>query len=378
MREIILPRLDPEMKEGTILEWIRKEGDAVKKGEPIAEVEGEKVIFEVEAPESGILARILVNEGNSVPIATPIAILAEKEEEVAKAMEVQVRAPVKEEKTLRASPAARKIAIEHGVDLAKIDGSGPGGRIVKLDVLKFVEEMVKEKVSPLEVERVIPLRGIRKTIAERMASSYRTIPHVAITMEVNMSEAVKLREKMEGMMNSKIPFTAILTEVLANALGKHPILNATLDEDQIKIFKDINVGIAVAVEDGLIVPVVHKADEKNITEITSIVKSLIQKAKERRLSVEELKGGTFTITNLGGFGVDVFTPIINPPQAAILGIGRIAEKPRFLNGKIEVLPVMTLTLNFDHRIIDGAKAAEFLREIKNLLEWPYDLFMIPS
>jgi len=378
MREIILPRLDPEMKEGTILEWIRKEGDAVKKGEPIAEVEGEKVIFEVEAPESGILARILVNEGNSVPIATPIAILAEKEEEVAKAMEVQVRAPVKEEKTLRASPAARKIAIEHGVDLAKIDGSGPGGRIVKLDVLKFVEEMVKEKVSPLEVERVIPLRGIRKTIAERMASSYRTIPHVAITMEVNMSEAVKLREKMEGMMNSKIPFTAILTEVLANALGKHPILNATLDEDQIKIFKDINVGIAVAVEDGLIVPVVHKADEKNITEITSIVKSLIQKAKERRLSVEELKGGTFTITNLGGFGVDVFTPIINPPQAAILGIGRIAEKPRFLNGKIEVLPVMTLTLNFDHRIIDGAKAAEFLQEIKNLLEWPYDLFMIPS
>jgi pyruvate dehydrogenase E2 component (dihydrolipoamide acetyltransferase) len=378
MREIILPRLDPEMKEGTILEWIRKEGDAVKKGEPIAEVEGEKVIFEVEAPESGILARILVSEGKSVPIATPIAILAEKEEEVAKAMEIQVRAPVKEEKTLRASPAARKIAIEHGVDLAKIDGSGPGGRIVKLDVLKFVEEMVKEKVSPLEVERVIPLRGIRKTIAERMASSYRTIPHVAITMEVNMSEAVKLREKMEGMMNSKIPFTAILTEVLANALGKHPILNATLDEDQIKIFKDINVGIAVAVEDGLIVPVVHKADEKNITEITSIVKSLIQKAKERRLSVEELKGGTFTITNLGGFGVDVFTPIINPPQAAILGIGRIAEKPRFLNGKIEVLPVMTLTLNFDHRIIDGAKAAEFLQEIKNLLEWPYDLFMIPS
>ena len=377
MYEILMQRLDPEMKEGTILEWLKKEGDHVQKGEIVARVEGEKVIFDIEAPQSGVLAKISVKKGTSVPVGQLIAILAEPGEDVPEAIETQAEAPLKKaDKHLKVSPAARRTAKEHDVDLTKIKGSGPEGRIVKRDVLAVIKGIVEraEVVPSPELMEVIPLAGIRKTIADRMTSSYRTIPHVAITMEINMSEALRLRQTIEDIKDTKIPFTAFLTKVVANVLKHHPIHNATVDGDRIKVFKNVNIGIAVALEKGLIVPVVHNADRKNVIEITSLVNDLIKKAKERRLSMEELKGGTFTITNLGGFGVDIFTPIINPPQTAILGVGRIADKPRVANGQIKVLPVMTLTLVFDHRVIDGTKAARFLQDIKKLFEDPHKLF----
>lgn len=377
MREIFMPRLDPEMKEGTILKWFKKEGDRIQKGEPIAEVEGEKVIFNVESPETGILARILVKKGNSVPIGTPIAILAESKEEITKAKEFKVELPMKEEKTLKASPLARKIAKEHSLDLTKIEGSGREGRIVKEDVLRVIQGMIKESeaVPSLEPLEVIPLVGMQRTIADRMTFSYRTVPHAAITMEVDVSEALRLQQTIEKMRETKISFTAFLTKVVAHALKQYRTLNAALDGNRIKIFKNINVGVAVAVEDGLLVPVVHNSDKKSLIEITSLLKKLIEKARERKLSMDELKDGTFTITNLGGLGVDVFTPIINPPQTAILGVGKIAKKPRVVDEQIRVLSMMTLTLVFDHRVINGAKAAQFLQEIKKLLEDPYRVFV---
>jgi pyruvate dehydrogenase E2 component (dihydrolipoamide acetyltransferase) len=368
MQELTMRRLDPEMKEGIILEWLKKEGDYVQKGDPIVKVEGEKIIFDIEVPESGVLAKILAKEGTSVPVGEPIAILTQQGEEISETVKVEEVQTEKE----KASPAARKLAKEYSIDLTKIKGSGPEERIVREDVLKAVQE--KSEISMLEVEKVIPLVGMRKTIAERLTSSYREAPHVAITMEVNVTETLKLQQILERAFNAKVPFTAILTKGVAEALKKYPNLNSTVEENQIKVFKNINIGIATAIEEGLIVPVVHNADKKDMAELVDTVKELIEKARKRELSAKELKDGTFTITNLGNLGVDVFTPIINPPQTAILGVGRIAEKPIILNGKIEILPVMTLSLVFDHRVTDGAKAAVFLQEIKNVLESPYNIF----
>ncbi len=377
MRELLMQRLDPEMKEGTILEWLKNEGDAVQKGEPIVKVEGEKTIFEIEAPESCILARILVEERSSAPVGEPIAILTQPDEELSETWRKVKEDEVKREDRLivKASLAARKLAKTHNVDLTNIKGSGPEGRIVREDVLRIIQK--KSGIALPRVEKVVPLVGMRKTIAERLTYSYRETPHVAITMEVDMSEGIRLRQTIEKMKNTKIPLTAFLTKVVAHALKYHPVLNATLSKDQIRIFKDINIGIAVDLEEGLIVPVVHDANKKNLMEIASLVENLIKKAKERSLTTEELKNGTFTITNLGAFGVDIFMPIINPPQTAILGIGRIAKKPRVVDEQIKVLPVATLNLVFDHRIIDGAKAAKFLQDVRKLLEEPNILFAGP-
>lgn len=377
MYTISLPRLDPEMKEGTIVEWLKKEGDSIQKGEPIAKVEGDKVVFDVEAPESGVLDKLLVKEGTTVAVADNIALLRGPDEKPSMATQKPAEAkPGKLEEHLNVSPAARRIAKEHSIDLTMIKGSGPDGCIVRKDVLAAIEKTPQTgEGAPLEIEKVIPLTGIRKTIADRMTSSYRTIPHVAITMEVNVSETIKLRQIIEKMKSIKIPFTAFLTKIVAQALTHHPIINSTLEENNLTIYRNVHMGIAIALEEGLIVPVIHSANKKNIIELSSQVTDLIKKAKERTLSIEDLKGGTFTITNLGSFGVDIFTPIINPPQTAILGVGRIIEKPRFEEGIVKPVPVMTLTLVFDHRAVDGAKASKFLKEIIELLKDPYELFI---
>lgn len=379
MYQVLMQRLDPEMKEGTILEWLKKEGDNVHKGEPIARVEGEKVIFEIEAPENGILIKLLVETGTSVSVGKQIAIIAEPGEKIPEFKEIRKElSPKKANETPKATPAARKIAKEHNIVLAEVNGSGPTGEILKRDVLAIVEEMSTKKTetvaSPESVE-LIPLVGMRKTIADRLTSSYRTVPHVAVTMEADMSESLRLHEILEKIEKTKIPLTAFLAKVVAKALKSHPVHNATVEGAQVRILKNINMGIAVALDEGLIVPIIHDADKKSIFEIARLFTDLVKKARERSLSMGELKHGTFTITNLGAFDIDVFTPIINPPQTAILGVGRIAEKPRAVGGQIKVLPVITLTVVFDHRAIDGAQAARFLQEIKKLLEDPYELFV---
>jgi len=373
--KILMPRLSLTMKEGTVVEWFKKEGGMVEKGEPLVEVVSEKVTYDVEAPASGVLRKILAPKGTDVPVAGVLGIITAPDEALPE-IEVAVAAPrieametvavpkrkvvEKVEERVIASPAAKRLAKEHGIDLTQVRGTGPEGRIVEENVRSLIE---KVKVTP-RVREVIPLTGIKKTAAERVSLSAQTAPQSTITMEVDMSNAVKLREKVH------VSFTDVLMKAVAKALAEHPIINSTLENEKIKIFADINVGVAVATEKGLIVPVVYNVDRKKLEEISSVSKELIEKAKQGKLTKEELTGGTFTITNLGMYGVDVFTPIVNPPETAILGVGRVVERPVVVNGQIVARPVMQLSLTFDHRVVDGAPAAEFLQKVKQLMENP--------
>jgi len=362
--KILMPRLSLTMKSGTVVQWFKKEGETVQKGEPLVEVLSEKVTYDVEAPESGILRKILAIEGTDVPVAQTIGIIAAPNEQIPEIEVARVEAVTEKElmekieERIIASPAAKRLAREHDVDLVKVVGTGPEGRIVEDDVKKFIEGT---GVAP-RVREVIPLTGIRKTTAERVSLSTRTAPHSTITMEVDMTEAVKLREETQA------SYTDMLVKATAQALREHPIMNSTLEGEQIKIFEDINVGVAVATEKGLVVPVVHNADRMSLSAIASALKLLVEKAREGKLTKEDLTGGTFTITNLGMYGVDVFIPIINPPETAILGVGRIAEKPVLVDNEIKMKPVMQLSLSFDHRVVDGAPAAQFLQKVKHVLE----------
>jgi len=373
--KVVMPRLSLTMKTGTVVQWFKKEGETVQKGEPLVEVLSEKVTYDVEAPASGTLRKILALEGTDMPVAEAIGIIAEPNEQISEA-EIAAEAVVKEgeeaaaipekeemvekevEERVLASPAAKRLAREYGVDLTQVRGSGPEGRIVEEDVKQFVEG---KKTQP-RVREIIPLTGIRKTTAERLSLSARTAPHSTITMEVDMTNPAKLREE------TQTSYTDMLVKAVADALRTHPVINATLEGEKIKVFEDVNVGVAVATEKGLVVPVVHNADKKTLHEIALTIKELVEKAREGKLSKEDLTGGTFTITNLGMYGVDVFIPIINPPETAILGVGRVTEKPVVVSGQIAIKPVVQLSLAYDHRIVDGAPAAQFLQKVKQILE----------
>ena len=373
--KILMPKLSLTMKEGTVIQWFKKEGDTVKKGEPLVEVLSEKATYEVEAPTSGVLRKILEPEGTDVPVAGTLGIITAPDEELPEieaaaaapeieaeeALAVPERKPVERIKErVIASPAAKRLAREHGIDLTQVRGTGPEGRIVEENVRSLIEEV---KVMP-RVREVIPLTGIKKTAAERVSLSARTAPQSTITMEVDVSNAVKLRERVQ------VSYTDMLVKAVAKALAEHPIINSTLENEKIKIFADINVGVAVATERGLIVPVVYNADRKTLEEIASVLKKVVEKTKQGRLTKEELTGGTFTITNLGMYGVDVFTPIINPPETAILGVGRVVERPVVVDKQMVIRPVMQLSLTFDHRVVDGAPAAKFLQKVKQVMESP--------
>jgi len=370
-----MPRLSLTMKEGTVIQWFKKEGDLIKKGEPLVEVLSEKATYEVEAPASGVLRKILALEGTDVTVAGTLGIITAPDEELPEIeavaatprIEAEEAVAVPERKTVEmikerviASPAAKRLAKEHDINLTQVRGTGPEGRIVEEDVRSLIEEV---KAIP-RVREVIPLAGIKKTAAERVSLSAQTAPQSTVTMEVGMSNAVKLRERIH------VSYTDMLVKAVAKALTEHPIINSTLEDEKIKIFADINVGVAVATERGLIVPVIYNADRKTVEEIASLLKELVEKAKQGKLTKEELTGGTFTITNLGMYGVDVFTPIVNPPETAILGVGRVVERPVVVDEQIVIRPVMQLSLTFDHRVVDGAPAAQFLQKIKKFLENP--------
>lgn len=377
--KVVMPRLSLTMKEGSVVHWHKQEGETINKGEPLVEVLSEKVTFDVEAPESGVLRKILVEEGVDVPVNATLAIIAAPDEEIPAAEMLSTRAPEETKETVviapeakvevaveslearvPTSPAAKRLAREHDIDLAQVKGSGPEGRISEDDVRRFIEET---RQSTPKVKEIIPLTGIKKTTAERVSRSMKTAPHSAVVMEVDMANAAKAREERQ------VSYTELLVKAVALALKKHPLLNSTLTEDEkIRVYEDVNIGVAVATEQGLIVPVIHNADKKSPIEIASKLKELATKAREGKLVKEDVSGGTFTITNLGMYGVDLFTPIINPPEAAILGVGRIVNKPVAEDEKIVIKPVMTLSLSYDHRIVDGAPAAQFLQEIKKILE----------
>ena len=382
MIKVIMPRLSVAMKDGTIVKWFKKEGEMVEEGEVLAEIETEKVTDEIKTPASGVLRKILAPEGSRAPVGELIAIITEPGEEIPLIEEIEKPVVRTVGKRVNISPLARKLAEEHKIDLTKVRGTGPEGQIVKDDVLRAIKEA--EAVAPIpaapsptelvEIAEVLPLTGMRKTIAERLTHSYREAPHVVVTVEVDMTETKRLRQKLiteiEGEAKFSPSYTDIVVKAAAAAIKKNPIINSTLESDQIKILKDINIGVAVALEDGLIVPVIRNADQLSLRKIASCMRELTERARQRRLSLDEVSGGTFTISNLGMFGVDTFSPIINPPQSAILGVGAIKEKPLVVNGQISIRPVMTLSLVFDHRVFNGVQAATFLKTIKEILEKP--------
>jgi len=390
---VIMPKLGLTMTEGTIEKWLKQEGDRVEKGEPLVEIITEKINFQYESPASGILRKILHHEGEAVPVTTPIAIIAEEGEVLTEVetlkpdiLPVEIPKPavvpmdVKEApKRIFVSPIAKKMAQEKGIDLSSLKGSGPGGRIVKIDILKTVEKIAGKEVGlppPIQrpAERVIPLKGIRKIIAKRMTESFQNIPHFYLSLEVDMSAVQDLRERLkeEVEKRAKVRFTLtdILVKVAASALKENPIINSRIEGDQIHLVEEINIGVAIALEDGLIVPVVHHADRKSLTEIASTLRDLTQKAKEGKLSLEDVGGGTFTLSNMGMLGIDKFNPIINPPECSILGVGRTIEKPVVQGGEIKIKPMAWFSLSSDHRIVDGATAALFLNYIKKCIENP--------
>ena len=368
--KVVMPRLSLTMKTGTVIQWFKKENEAVQKGEPLAEVLSEKITYDVEAPASGILRRILTEEGLDVPVDRAIGLIGTADESIPEeAAETEPTpestvsppsAPRLEEISERvlASPAARRLAKELEVDLSQVKGTGPEGRVVEDNVRSFAEQLGGKP----RVQEIIPMVGIRKTTAERLSLSARTAPHSTVIMEVDMSSAARIHRE------TRLSYTEMLVRAVASALCEHRIMNATLDGDQIKVFEDVNVGVAVAAEKGLVVPVIRNTDRKSLTEIASALQMMVEKTRRGELAKDDVTGGTFTITNLGMFGVDVFIPIINPPETAILGVGRVVEKPVVVNGQVAVRSMMQLSLAYDHRIVDGAPAAQFLQTVKKILE----------
>ena len=391
---VIMPKLGLTMTEGTIEKWLKQEGDRVQKGEPLVEIITEKINFQYESPASGVLRKILHHEGEVVPVTMPIAIIAEEGEAMEEFEEVRREIPPegpiptavqpqKERKEsperIFASPLAKKIAREKGIDLSSLKGSGPRGRIVQADVLRATEKgVVQQVVSPqpaaLPSGKLIPLKGIRKVIAKRMTESFQNVPHFYLSLEVDMSSFLKLleelREEVEKRTRVKLTLTDLLVKAAATALREHPTINSRIEGEQIRLLEEINIGVAIALEDGLIVPVIRHADQNSLIEIALTLRDLTQRAREGKLSLEDVGGGTFTLSNMGMLGIDKFNPIINPPECSILGVGRTVEKPVAYDGEVKIKPMAWFNLSSDHRIVDGATAALFLNRIKKLIENP--------
>lgn len=391
--DIIMPQMGESVAEGTIIHWLVNEGDRVQKDQPIVEISTDKVDTEVPSPTAGILGKIIHKEDETVPVGTVIATLEEVEtgetsstekEEIIPAKEKNVEKkvippprPHKTQAETRLSPLVKRMAGEYRIDLSKVRGTGIGGRITKQDILSYTkgkplsappaaEEGTQEK------EKIVPVSPRRKIIAERMVKSKKTAAHVTTTFEVDMSNIVKFREehKEAFFRNEKVKLTYLPFVMLntARSLRQHPVFNSSWSEDGIIIKNDINIGIAVSLEDGLIVPVVNNADKKHLEELARASHDLAERARNKKLKPEEVMGGTFTITNYGSNGSLFGTPIILLPQIAILGMGTITKRPVVINDAIAIRSMMYLSLSFDHRVVDGAKADKFLTTIKDGLE----------
>jgi pyruvate dehydrogenase E2 component (dihydrolipoamide acetyltransferase) len=386
--KITMPRLTDTEPKGLIAKWLKKEGDNVRAGDPVLEVETAKVTEEVDSPASGRLYRILAPEGTEVSVSEVVGIISkpeESEEEIAEFMENErisscaTIGSIEEEsmeirsrkKRVKASPAAKILAREHGVDLASIQGTGIEGIITKRDVSKKIEQSTLSAVEA-EIAEVIPLTGIRKKAAEQVTKSYANAPQLTITTEIDVTRSHKtyqeFKPKFKEEKNLKLSFLHLVIKATALALKDHTILNSIFVNGEIRVFKDINMAVAVATERGLIVPVIHRADSKTLSEIASSMEILSRKARSNKLSIEDVRGGTFTISNLGAYGVSTFTPILNPPQSAILGIGQLADKAVVVGRKIMVRKLLPISLTFDHRVVDGVPAAQLLQKLKEILE----------
>lgn len=429
--EIVMPKVGLTMTEGTLAQWHKREGDRVRKGEVLFTFESEKSTLEYESPADGVLSRVLVRAGQTVPCLTPVAILeplapqssegavAHAEAEAPQRRPVSPRArwraaalgvdlsqvqgtgpegAIRERDVLRAAetravsrtlpavkatPLAQRLAESLGVDLSRVQGSGPEGKITREDVLRAAEARAAEApVAPKPVEEAqtfVPLSSVRRITAQRLSESARAAPHVTLFTEADATQLVAAREQISAELGEKLSYNTLLIALCARALREHPMLNASWAGDAklgVLVHAHVNIALAVDTERGLLTPVVHDADTKSLRTLHAEVSTLVQQAQAGTLSPDALRDATFTITNLGMYDVDGFTPIINPPQAAILGVGRIRERavPQ-ADGRVVARAMLTLSLSFDHRVVDGAPAARFLQRVKQLIERPFALLV---
>lgn len=431
MYKVIMPKLGMTMEKGIVERWLKKEGDYVRKGESLLEIMTDKVTIEVESYHTGYLKKILAEEGEEIPVTEVIAYIGEEDEkipeeivrkkiaplEVSKEEKVKVKVGEKEKipikkiieyekerereirkgkekeeeitkvkrKKILASPLAKKLAKEMSIDLSKISGTGPKGRIVKADILRVVEERKLKKKEKMDIEKesskelitpeilkTIPLTGLRKTISERMSKSASEIPHITLFLEVDISNLEKFKNKLDKEIGEKkFSYTDFIIKATALSLEKYPILNSTLKDEKIIIFKDINIGLAVSIEDGLIVPVISNSNRLSLEEIADRRIDLVNLARENKLKLKDVTGSTFTITNLGMYQVEYFSPIINPPESGILAVGAITKKPIVnKDAKIAIKPIIKLGLALDHRVSDGVIGAKFLQYLRDILQAP--------
>ena len=435
MAEIIrMPKMSDTMEEGVIAGWLKKVGDDIKSGDILAEVETDKATMELESYDDGFLLHIGVNDGDSVPVDGVIAIIGEKDENIDEVLkdisnekntsELEDENPqeiedieeekeekfeeVKEEKVeeqkeegnsnskidtidvnfpedesrIKASPLAKKLAEEKGVDISKVKGSGEGGRIIKEDIKNFkpsdssqTETIKLPQIHSSESYDEVPVSQMRKTISKRLAESKFSAPHFYLTMEINMDNCIEGRNKINETSDVKISFNDIIVKACAVALRKHPMVNASYLTDKMRINHHIHIGVAVAVDDGLLVPVIKFADNKSLSHISSEVRNLATRAKNKDLQPSDWEGNTFTISNLGMFGIEEFTAIINPNDACILAVGGIKNTPIIKNDEIVAGNVMKVTLSCDHRIVDGAIGSAFLKTLKELIEDPIKILV---
>ncbi len=412
MAEVVrMPKMSDTMTEGVLAKWHKKVGDKVKSGDLVAEVETDKATMDFESFQEGTILYIGVEEGKAVPVDTIIAILGKegedyksllteapaasntetkKEEAVAAPAAAATPAVVNVETTsndsrVKASPLAKKLAEEKGIDLSQVKGSAENGRIIKKDVESFTPSSAASTSKSANITiptfigqekyTEVPVSQMRKTIAKRLSESKFTAPHFYLKMTVDMSAAMDARVKMNEMAPVKISFNDIVLKAVAVALKQHPKVNSSWLGDKIRYNEHVNIGVAVAVDEGLLVPVVRFADGKSLTHISAEVKDFAQKAKDKKLQPSDWEGSTFTISNLGMFGIDEFTAIINPPDACILAVGGIQSVPVVKNNQVVPGNIMKLTLSCDHRVVDGATGAAFLQTLKALLEEPVRLLI---
>ena len=406
MAEIVrMPKLSDTMTEGVVAKWHKKVGDKVKSGELLAEIETDKATMDFESFYDGVMLYIGIQEGNGAPVDSILAIIGAAGEDVSALLggdapakvevAVNIETPPKAAETvavqatsgstassdnrLKASPLAKKIAEDKGIDLSKVQGSGDEGRIVKKDVENYTPSKQSTPAvatyTGVEIYTEEPVSQMRKTIARRLAESKFSAPHFYLKMEVEMSKAIESRKAINDLSPVKISFNDMVVKAVAIALRSNPKVNSSWLGDKIRYNNHINIGVAMAVEDGLLVPVVRFADNKSLSQIASEVKVYSQKAKDKKLQPADWEGNTFTISNLGMYGIDDFTAIINPPDACILAVGGIKETAIVKNGQIVAGNIMKLTLSCDHRVVDGAAGAAFLQTLKNLLESPVTMLI---
>lgn len=447
-RPVLMPKMGFAMQEGKILRWLKQEGDRIERGEPLAEIETEKVNIEIEAFDSGTLLKIVAPEGATVPVGEVIAVLGEPGESVEAALraagaeaaagqreavgagegaeatpaaaaagaavahiepeshpelhapaavEQPAGPPAEAEGKLKVSPLARRVAQELGINLAEVQGTGPGGRITREDVEAYAAQRRAAAAAPPAVAAPAapprpapppvaagpvtvqeqPLSRMRQTIARRMSESKGPVPHFYITSEIEMTEALRARQAANALLDDaqKLSINDLVLKAVALALRKFPNLNAAYAGDRVQLFSEINIGMAVAIEGGLLVPVIRNCDQKSLPQIAQEAKDLASRARSGQIRPEEFEGGTFTVSNLGMYDVESFVAIINPPQAGILAVGSVLRRPAVKDDQIIITDLMKVTLSADHRVTDGAEGARFLQEVKRLLQNPMSLFL---